>query len=101
MIFAVINRDAPGSGPLREAHLAEHLAHVEATMERYRIAGPLKGPDGATNGSLVILEATDEAQARAFVEADPYYCAGVWAQIEIVPFLPVAGEWVGGAAWKN
>lgn len=101
MIFAVINRDSPGGGPLREEYLADHLAHVEATMERYRVAGPLKAPGGDTIGSLVILEAVSEEQARKFVEADPYYEAGVWADIEIVQMLPVAGEWVGGAAWKR
>ena len=39
------------------------------------------------------------AQARAWLESDPYFAAGFWARIEYRPFLPAAGDLVGGTAW--
>lgn len=95
-LFAVRCTDGPGAGPLRQQHLAAHLAHVEANMARYRIAGPLAG-----TGSLLIVEAEDAAAARAFAMADPYGQAGVWAEVIVEDFIAAAGTWVGGAAWKQ
>jgi uncharacterized protein YciI len=94
-LFAVRCIDAPGAAPLRQQHLAAHLAHVEAQMERYRIAGPLAG-----TGSLLVIEADDTDSARVFIMADPYGQAGVWAEVIVEPFMAAAGTWVGGAAWK-
>lgn len=68
-------------------------------MDRLAIAGPLKGPSGAFIGSLLIVRAADEAGARAILEADPYFEAGVWAQCDIAEFVPAAGEWIGGKTW--
>ena len=42
-----------------------HLAHVEANMARYRVAGPLRDDDGAICGSLLIIEARDADDARS------------------------------------
>lgn len=70
-------------------------------MDRFRVAGPLKGAGGKTVGSLLVIEASGEADARTFLESDPYFKAGIWDSIQVDPFLAVAGEWVGGAAWKK
>lgn len=94
-LFAVRCIDAEGSAPLRQQHLAAHLAHVEANMARYRIAGPL-----SPTGSLLVIEAADADDARAFIMADPYGLAGVWRDVIIEGFMAAAGTWVGGAAWK-
>lgn len=92
--------DGAESAPLREAALAAHLSHVEAQIDDYAVAGPLK--DGErTIGSLLIIKASDAAEARALLEADPYFAAGVWAGITCEEFRAVAGDWVGGAAWKR
>jgi uncharacterized protein len=99
--FAIFCRDGADGAMLRERHLEAHLAHVEANMTRYRIAGPLRDADGRPVGSLLIVSAADEADARGFIAQDPYSAAGVWAEVEIHRFAAVAGEWVGGAAWKR
>ncbi len=95
-LFAVRCVDVEGAGPLRQQHLMAHLAHVEAHMARYRIAGPL-----APSGSLLVIEAADAGDARAFIMADPYGAAGVWAEVIIEEFRAAAGTWVGGATWKQ
>lgn len=100
-LFAVRCIDAAGSGPIRQQHLAAHLAHVEAQMARYRIAGPIKNADGVNIGSLLVIEAADADDARAFIMADPYGRTGVWASVEIEAFMAAAGTWVGGATWKQ
>jgi uncharacterized protein YciI len=100
MLFAIIGHDAPEAPRLRAAHLDAHLQFVLGVLDDIRIAGPmLDGPGGRPAMSLYVIEAADAAAALAFVERDPYYRAGVWADVQIRPFMGVAGTWVGGAAW--
>lgn len=99
-LFAFHCRDGERGEELRARLLADHLAHVEAHIERYAVAGPLK-QDGATVGSLLIIKAEDDTGARAILEADPYFRAGVWQAIRMDEFRGVAGDWVGGTAWKK
>jgi len=99
-LFLCLCEDASEGPQLRARELAAHLAHVESHMERYAVAGPLKR-DGQTIGSTLIVKADGKADARAFLERDPYAKAGVWQSIRIDEFAAVAGEWVGGAAWND
>ncbi|MCX9147983.1 YciI family protein [Erythrobacter sp. WG] len=99
-LFAFHCRDHAGSAALRAEALAAHLAHIEAHMDHYAVAGPLKEGD-ATVGSLLVIRAEDAAEAKARFAADPYVSAGVWESITCDEFRAVAGEWVGGAAWKR
>ena len=98
-LFAFYCRDGANGASLRERLLADHLAHIEANIDDYAVAGPLKDGD-RTIGSLVVLKAENEAEARAKFEADPYFAAGVWESVTHSHFLGVAGDWVGGVAWK-
>lgn len=98
-LFAFRCIDSAGSAPLRAAALAAHLAHIEAHIDRYAVAGPLKEGE-RTVGSLLIIKAGDPVEARTRLEADPYFGAGVWATITCEEFRAVAGDWVGGATWK-
>jgi uncharacterized protein len=99
-VITCIDRTDIDTTPLRGAHRAAHMAHVEAYLARYLIAGPLKNADGVAIGSLLVVQAEDEADARAFLETDPYFAAGFWGEISIHGFLPAAGEWIGGVIWK-
>ena len=99
-LFAFHCTDGERGVMLRERHLAAHLAHIEAHLDRYAVAGPLKSGD-AVKGSLLVVKAQDEEGARSFFEEDPYFHAGVWQAIRVEEFAAVAGEWVGGAAWKR
>ncbi|MEE4211748.1 MAG: YciI family protein [Parvularcula sp.] len=98
-LFVFYCLDAAIGASLREKLLVDHLAHIEAHIDDYAVAGPLK-EDGETVGSLVILKAEDEAEARSKFEADPYFESGVWKSIEVKHFLGVAGDLVGGVGWK-
>ncbi len=99
-LFCFYCQDGEHAPKLRERLLTEHLAHVEANIDDYAVAGPLKRGE-QTIGSMLVIKAADEAEARAKFEADPYFHAGVWQSIRTSEFLGVAGDWVGGAAWKR
>lgn len=98
-LYAIIARDAPGSAAARQSARDDHFAHIETIIDRIAIAGPLKDEAGAFTGSLVIVEAESEADARALYERDPYHRAGVWAEAQIAPFTAAAGTWIGGKIW--
>ena len=102
MYYAIIGDDGPQATALREQHLQAHLAHIEqilATSDALKLAGPLKDGHGKMIGSLLVVDLPSQADARRFMEADPYHAAGVWASIRIEAFSPVAGSWVGGQTW--
>lgn len=100
MLFVVIGTDGPEAKSRRRELLAGHLAWVEGVMPSVRVAGPLRETaDGEPCMSLYVLEAEDEAAARALVAGDPYFKGGVWKTVEFRHFNAAAGTWVGGAAW--
>jgi uncharacterized protein YciI len=102
MAYVIVGRDAAGSAGPRQEHLARHLEFVERSIDRILVAGPLRDrASGANVGSLYVLDVDSEADARALLESDPYYAAGVWASVTVEPFMGAAGKWVGGLAWKN
>lgn len=87
------------SGQKRLATREAHFAHIEATLSNALVAGPLRDEEGTTVGSLLIIKAASAAEARAHLEADPYFDAGIWSDIRITEFVPAAGDWIGGKIW--
>jgi uncharacterized protein YciI len=87
MLFVIIGRDGPDAKELRPKIRPDHLAHLAQydAQDRIRLAGPLT--DGT--GSLIVIDATDMAEARAIAEADPYRTGGVFAEVDIHPFMQV------------
>jgi hypothetical protein len=100
-MFMVLAWDAPGDGPGQERQrlLKAHLDHVEAVMDRLWVAGPLRDAGGNIVGSLLIVDAADEAEARTLIARDPYAGAAIWERVEYRAFRGVAGKWVGGRNW--
>ncbi len=98
-LYAIITTDRSDAGSLRMDLLEMHIAHVERHLDRLSVAGPLRDEEGEFAGSLLIVKAEDEADARAFLEMDPYFKADLWNQIQINAFGAVAGDWVGGKTW--
>lgn len=98
-LYAIIALDRPGSSATRIEKLKEHLAHVEAKLDRLAVAGPLRDEAGNFAGSLLVVKAESAAEARVLLEADPYFQADIWSDIQIHAFNAAAGEWVGGKGW--
>jgi uncharacterized protein YciI len=91
MLYAVWASDRPGTGAarqqVREAHrqrLRNPAPHAVQVLQ----AGPTldEKTAPAMNGTLLIVQADDIAAVRAFVDADPYVAAGVYARVEIRPW---------------
>ena len=74
----------------RQAYRADHLAHIRAEEKAGRIVA-----GGALAESLhkgLILYRGSEAEAEAFVEADPYVRAGIVTDHEIGAWSVVVGD---------
>jgi len=69
-------------------------------LERIALAGPLYSEEGGEMiGSLYLFRTSDLDEARRWLESDPYFKAGFWSRIEFRPFLPAAGDLIGGTVW--
>ena len=96
MLFVIIGRDGPEAKALRPTIRSAHLAHLEIyhRQGRVKLAGPLT--DGA--GSLIVIDAADLADVRRIADADPYVTGGVFASVEIHPFMQVFPPPGGGSS---
>lgn len=97
MWYAIYSVDVPNSLPLRRQARPAHLERVKALVAEGRLltAGPRPaidaedpGPAGF-QGSLIVAEFDSLEQARAWADADPYVSAGVYASVEVSPFIQV------------
>lgn len=99
-LYTVVCRDKAGSKPIRIENLPQHLAHIKTVADRIKIAAPLRDEaEEEFTGSLLVVVASDLQDARALIEADPYFAAGIWSDITIDKLGTSAGEWVGGIPW--
>ena len=75
---------AEGMTPEEAAVMEKHAAYLSGLVDKGPgvAFGPVFDPAGAWG--LGIVEAADEAEARAFTDADPVVIAGI-ARYEIVP----------------
>jgi len=96
-LYAIIGRDGPDSLPIRRRVRPAHLARVEKLRDQGRlvVGGPMPaidspdpGPAGFA-GSLIVAEFVDLAEASQWAHADPYVTEGVFASIEVQPFVQV------------
>jgi len=88
MLYALICTDKPGSLPLRKANRPEHLAYLKSLGDKLAFAGPFTEADGETmNGSLIVVEAASLEEARKIGAADPFAKAGIFASVDIRPWL--------------
>jgi uncharacterized protein len=94
--FFVYGRDRPGSGPLR-AELAEaHWSFMDSYADAMIARGPTLTADRtAATGSVHLLDLPDAAAARAFAFQEPYYRAGVFADVLVRRWRNA----LGGTMW--
>jgi len=88
MLYALICTDKPDSLAARKANRAEHLAYLKSLGETLVFAGPFTEADGQTmNGSLIVVEASSLEAAQTISTGDPFAKAGIFASVEIRPWL--------------
>jgi uncharacterized protein YciI len=84
----LICTDKLGSLAVRKSNRPEHVAFLQSLGDWLVFAGPFTGEDGETpNGSLVVIEAASRQAAERIAAADPYARAGLFASVEIRPWI--------------
>ncbi|HVN41865.1 MAG TPA: YciI family protein [Steroidobacteraceae bacterium] len=97
---AVYCIDAPGSLAGRKTASPAHLRYIETILDRLLLAGPMFSDDGGTVvGSLYVFKTASLEEARHLIEADPYFQAKFWVQVDFRLVWVAAGECVGGKLW--
>jgi uncharacterized protein YciI len=90
-LFVLHCLDKPNNLQGRMDARGAHLDYVKQTAANFRMGGPYLDEAGQMVGSLVIIEARDLAEAKAWSANDPYVKAGVFETVEIRPFRVTAG----------
>jgi uncharacterized protein len=84
MPYVIICRDKADSLELRNRTRAEHLEYLTENKDRLLAAGAMTADDGTGGvGGVLIVDTEDRAEAEAFIQADPFAKAGLFAGIEI------------------
>ena len=90
MKFAILGFDGPDGQAKRTLHRPAHLARLEALHAHRRVI--LAGPFTDKTGSLIMIEADSLEEATRLAADDPYVIHGVFARIEVHPFMQVLPE---------
>ena len=73
------------------------ILRIEANKHRIFCGGPTINPDGHPEMMLIILDAPDVSSAEAFIQAEPYNQAGLFAKITIREWRQILPESHPGA----
>lgn len=95
MPYVIRTRDKPGTGALRAATRPAHLAYLEPYTARILAAGATLSDDGVQpDGSLIVFDTEDRAEAENLAANDPFTLAGLFETVEVVRWRKVffAGE---------
>jgi uncharacterized protein YciI len=97
VLYAISGRDTADSLALRVKTRAAHLKRIQALLDQGRlllagphpaIDSPEPGPAGFS-GSLIVAEFESLEDAEAWANSDPYLSAGVFAEVDVKPFVQV------------
>lgn len=97
LYYAIVGEDVANSLEQRLAVRPDHLARLQQLRDEGRLllAGPFPaidspdpGPAGFS-GSLIVAAFASLEDAQAWVAADPYMVAGVYARVSVKPFKKV------------
>jgi uncharacterized protein len=97
MWYLILGTDVSNSLAARLAARPEHLARLTALADagRLKIAGPLPAIDSENPGeagfvgSAIVAQFDSLGAAQAWADADPYFAAGVYSEVQVMPFKPV------------
>jgi uncharacterized protein YciI len=75
-----------GDAALRELNRPDHVAYRKGLGSQLVLAGPLLDDDAKPEGSIVIVEADDRAQATQIANADPFVAAELFDLVSVRAF---------------
>ena len=92
MLYAIHAIDKPGHSDVRVANREAHVEYVTSQTIKLVLAGPLLADDQETSiGTLLIIDARDMAEAKAFADNDPYNQANLFANVSITAWRKTVG----------
>lgn len=94
MEYVFYCEDAPNSLEKRRSVRPAHIERIKALKEEGQlvVAGPLLKEDNedpavaGVRGSLIIAKFNNIEEAKAWIAADPYVTAEVYANVTVLPF---------------
>lgn len=97
MLYMILGQDAPDNLPLRREHRPAHVARLKALQEQGRLilSGPrprvdaLDPGEAGFFGGLIVAEFPNLQAAQEWVSTDPFVVHGVYAQVDVQPFIKV------------
>jgi uncharacterized protein YciI len=88
MIYIFTLMDKPDALALRLRVRPEHKSYLAAVADRMAFAGPLTADDGQTMiGSLLAIDFESRDAAHAWLAAEPFTRAGLYASTSIHAFV--------------
>jgi uncharacterized protein YciI len=73
----------PGGAQERLGVRRAHIEHMLEWLPRTVFGSAILGADGTPSGMVVALSVDTEAEARSFIEAEPYFRAGLFAHVAV------------------
>ncbi len=89
MLYLIHAFDKPDHLQTRMDNRPEHVEYLKSFGAKLHAAGPTLDVTENMNGSLVILDLEDIAEAEAFAANDPYAKAGLFEKVIIQPWKKV------------
>lgn len=85
MLFAFIGTDKPGQLQTRMDVRPDHVDFLNDlnAKGKLKFAGPFLDKDEKPCGSIVVIDAKDQAEAEATFSSDPYAKAEIFAMTEV------------------
>lgn len=95
MPFIIETFDKPDHQAVRQAHRPAHLEFLAAHAPLLLACGAKLNDDGSDQGGgLYVVDLDTQAAAQAFIASDPFYLAGLFADVRITRWRKayLAGE---------
>ena len=97
MLWAISRVAAPNFAAMREKGLQPHLDYLHSQKKILVVSGATLTDDGKdVTGSMLIINVGSRAEAKAFVDADPFQKAGMFTSVTITRMRK--GQWNPQAA---
>ncbi len=89
MLYVIHCFDKPGHLQVRMDNRPAHVDYLKSFGDKLQAAGPTLDAEENMNGSVVVLDLENLAEAEAFAANDPYAKAGLFESVSIQPWKKV------------
>ena len=92
MLISILCTFRPGAYSKAKEMRLEHYEFIRAQKSTIVEGGPLLGPDGVPSAMLIVIDRPKAADARSFIENEPYTANGLFESVEIREWRRVIPE---------